>query len=105
MEDRWLSINETELTAVLNAALDNGYRLIDTAYLYGNEAIIGKTLKDYFKTGKLKREDVFITTKLPPSAHAPEDVEKCVDIQLKALQVDYIDLYLIHAPMPFQVFN
>ncbi|KHJ91813.1 hypothetical protein OESDEN_08310 [Oesophagostomum dentatum] len=99
------STNETELTDVLNAALDYGYRLIDTAYFYENEAMIGKILKDYFKKGKLKREDVFVTTKLPPSAHAPEDVEKCVDIQLKALQIDYIDLYLIHSPMAFQVFN
>ncbi|CAJ0589753.1 unnamed protein product, partial [Cylicocyclus nassatus] len=73
-----------------------------TAYHYGNEAVIGKVLKEYFSSGKLKREDVFITTKLPYFAHAPEDVPKVVEMQLEALQVDYIDLYLIHGPVPFK---
>ncbi|VDM76705.1 unnamed protein product [Strongylus vulgaris] len=78
------------------------FNISDTAYHYGNEAVIGKVLKEYFAGGKLKREDVFITTKLPYFAHAPEDVEKVVKMQLEALQVDYIDLYLIHGPVPFK---
>ncbi|CAJ0589752.1 unnamed protein product [Cylicocyclus nassatus] len=98
----WTATDEKELTTALKAALDDGYRLIDTAYHYKNEAVIGKTLKEYFATGKLKREDVFITTKLPIFGHAPQDVPKLVNMQLEALQTDYIDLYLIHGPVPFK---
>ncbi|KAL6743202.1 hypothetical protein Aduo_016276 [Ancylostoma duodenale] len=101
----WLSTDEGELTAALKTALDSGYRLIDTAFVYQNEAVIGKVLQEYFKSGKLKREDIFITSKLPLTAHAPEDVEKCLNMQLKALQIDYLDLYLVHCPLPFQKEN
>ncbi|KIH62374.1 oxidoreductase, aldo/keto reductase family protein, partial [Ancylostoma duodenale] len=97
-----VSTDEGELTAALKTALDSGYRLIDTAFVYQNEAVIGKVLQEYFKSGKLKREDIFITSKLPLTAHAPEDVEKCLNMQLKALQIDYLDLYLVHCPLPFQ---
>ncbi|CAJ0589320.1 unnamed protein product [Cylicocyclus nassatus] len=98
----WLSTNENELTAALKAALDCGYRLIDTAFVYGNEAVIGKVLHEYFTNGKLKREDIFITSKLPLTAHAPADVEKVLKMQLDALQLEYLDLYLVHCPVPFQ---
>jgi len=98
----WQAKDEKELTAALKVALDCGYRLIDTAFMYMNEAIIGKVLHEYFSTGKLRREDVFITTKLPITGHAPEVVPQAVDAQLKALQIDYIDLYLIHTPLPFK---
>ncbi|CAJ0589767.1 unnamed protein product [Cylicocyclus nassatus] len=98
----WLSENEEELTTALKAALDGGYRLIDTAFIYHNEAVIGKVLQEYFKNGKLKRSDIFITTKLPFTAHAPEDVARCFQMQLDALQLDYVDLYLIHCPVPVE---
>ncbi|PIO53841.1 hypothetical protein TELCIR_24808, partial [Teladorsagia circumcincta] len=74
----------------------------DTAFLYQNETIIGNVLKEYLSSGKIKREELFITTKLPFTAHAADDVEKCVKLQLEALQLDYIDLYLIHCPCPFE---
>ncbi|KAH7711330.1 oxidoreductase [Aphelenchoides avenae] len=96
----WLSNSPDELKTALHAALDAGYRLIDTAYLYFNEVIIGEALQEYFKTGKLKREDVFITSKLSPTYHKPSDVGKSVEKQLKDLRTDYIDLYLIHNPCP-----
>ncbi|UMM32455.1 hypothetical protein L5515_006239 [Caenorhabditis briggsae] len=98
----WQVKDETELTVALRAALDAGYRLIDTAHLYQNEHIIGNVLHEYISSGKIKREELFITSKLPFVAHAPEDVADCVDSQLKALQLDYIDLYLIHCPCPFK---
>ncbi|KHJ87526.1 oxidoreductase, aldo/keto reductase family protein [Oesophagostomum dentatum] len=83
------------------AAVEN-QAFSDTAFVYENEAVIGKVLHEYFKSGKLKREDIFITSKLPLTAHAPEDVEKVFKMQLEALQVDYLDLYLVHCPTPFQ---
>jgi diketogulonate reductase-like aldo/keto reductase len=53
-----------EVTAAVDIALELGYRHIDTAYFYQNEAAIGKTLKKWFDSGKLKREDIFIVTKV-----------------------------------------
>uniref|UniRef100_A0A8L8JXD3 Aldo_ket_red domain-containing protein n=1 Tax=Heligmosomoides polygyrus TaxID=6339 RepID=A0A8L8JXD3_HELPZ len=94
--------DEHDLSVSLRTALDNGYRLIDTAHLYQNEAIIGRVLQEYLSSGKLSREELFITTKLPFTAHAAQDVEKCVQTQLEALQLDYVDLYLIHCPCPFE---
>ncbi|KAJ1374222.1 hypothetical protein KIN20_036856 [Parelaphostrongylus tenuis] len=98
----WQATDEHELTISLRTALDHGYRLIDTAFLYRNEAIIGRVLHEYISSGKIKREELFITTKLPFTAHTAEDVAKCVETQLKSLQLDYVDLYLIHCPCPFE---
>ncbi|KAM3716420.1 Aldo-keto reductase family 1 member [Dirofilaria immitis] len=96
----WLSTDPAALTTALKTAFDTGYRLIDTAYIYRNEAIIGQVLQEYITSGKLKREDIFITTKLPLTAHKPDEVEEMVKKQLEDLQVDYFDLYLIHCPCP-----
>ncbi|KAM3716419.1 Aldo-keto reductase family 1 member [Dirofilaria immitis] len=96
----WLSSDRAALTASLRTALDAGYPLIDTAYIHRNEAVIGQVLREYFTSGKLKREDIFITTKLPSTAHKPFEVEEMVKKQLKDLQVDYFDLYLINSPCP-----
>lgn len=90
------------MTAAVDAALEQGYRHIDTAFMYQNEAAIGKTLKKWFDSGKLKREDVFIVTKLPPIGNRAGSVEKFLTKSLKALQLDYVDLYLIHLPVGFQ---
>ncbi len=57
----------------LRAALDDGYRLIDTAFAYGNEAVIGKVLHEYISDGKIKREDLFITTKARLNFNVPKD--------------------------------
>nr|CAD7402849.1 unnamed protein product [Timema cristinae] len=70
----------------IDAALEAGYRHIDTAYLYGNEAAIGRALKRWFDSGLLKREDLFIVTKLPVVGYQPDRVEKYLKRSLKALQ-------------------
>nr|CAI5862099.1 unnamed protein product [Callosobruchus analis] len=95
----WQASNEDELTSALNYALEIGYRHIDTAYAYENEKIIGKVLKEWISSGKLKREDLFITTKLPVAGVHEERVEMFMKMSLENLQLDYVDLYLIHFPV------
>ncbi|CEF69673.1 Alcohol dehydrogenase [NADP(+)] [Strongyloides ratti] len=90
-----------EAEAAVRCALDNGYRLIDTAKCYENESEIGNVLQEYFKSGKLKREEVFITTKLWCTHNRKEEVESELRDSLKRLQIDYVDLYLIHSPTCF----
>lgn len=75
-----------------------GYRHIDTAILYENETTIGQVVNQWLSSGKLKRNDLFITTKLPPMGMYPEKVEYYLESSLKNLQLDYADLYLIHSP-------
>ncbi|CAG9327287.1 unnamed protein product [Blepharisma stoltei] len=83
--------------AVKSAVLDAGYRHIDTATMYKNEADIGRALKDIFASG-IRREDLFITTKLWCSDHSPERISQKFQESLDSLGLDYIDLYLIHKP-------
>jgi diketogulonate reductase-like aldo/keto reductase len=80
--------------AVLTA-LKNGYRLIDTAQAYMNEKEVGEAIKE----SKIPRKDIFITTKLWISDFSFEGVQKATERSLKALNVDYIDLMLLHQPM------
>lgn len=81
----------------VRAALDCGYRHIDTAYAYHNEESIGKALKDSL----IPREKLFIATKLPAEIKSYEGAEEYFYRSLKALNCEYIDLYLIHAPWPW----
>jgi len=91
-----------DLEKSLENALESGYRHIDTATAYENEEVIGEVLQKWITDGKLKREDLFITTKLPPMGVRPEGVERFLSESLKKLKVDYVDLYLIHTPFTFQ---
>ena len=75
-------------------ALDFGYRHIDTAAIYGNEESVGKAVKE----SGVPREDIFITTKLWNSEQRYDDALKAFDTSLKKLDMDYVDLYLIHWP-------
>ena len=84
-------------------ALQAGYRHIDCAAIYANEAEIGEALQEMLGPDKaLKREDVFITSKLWNTHHHPEDVEPSLVKALKDLRLEYLDLYLIHWPYAFQ---
>lgn len=84
-------------------ALKEGYRLIDTAINYQNEEEIGNALEQVLAEGKIKREDVFVTTKLWCSHNRPEDVVPQLKESLKKLKLDYVDLFLIHQPATYNV--
>jgi len=96
----WRAPDE-EIERALNLALDAGYRHIDCAPVYLNEKAVGKVLKEWIDAGKVKREDLFITTKLPDHGNRPESVEKNLKKSLADLNLAYIDLYLIHVPFGF----
>jgi diketogulonate reductase-like aldo/keto reductase len=84
------------------AALQAGFRHFDCAERYRNEAAIGDAMRDVFKAGQIRREDIFVTTKLWNSNHRPERVKPAFDASRQRLQVDYIDCYLIHTPFAFK---
>jgi alcohol dehydrogenase (NADP+) len=86
----------------VKTALNNGYRHIDCAATYGNEAEIGNAFNSVFSEEKIKREDVWITSKLWNDSHQKEHVIPALKKTLKDLQVSYLDLYLIHWPVAFK---
>jgi diketogulonate reductase-like aldo/keto reductase len=96
-------IPDAEATRVATkAALEAGYRLLDASERYRNETEVGKAIREVFQAGKIKREEVFIATKLWNNNHRPERVKPAFEASLKRLQLDYVDLYLIHTPFAFQ---
>jgi 2,5-diketo-D-gluconate reductase A len=89
-------VKPAETVSAVAAALQTGYRHIDTAQMYGNEAEVGEAIA---RSG-IDRADVFVTTKLGNGDHRPDDARRAFDESLKALGFDYVDLFLIHWPLP-----
>jgi len=83
-------------------ALEVGFRSFDCAERYRNEDAVGAAMREVFEAGRIKREDVFVATKLWNTNHRPERVKPAFEGSLRRLQLDYADCYLIHTPFAFQ---
>lgn len=86
--------DETERAT--RTALDVGYRHVDTAEMYGNEAEVGKAVR----ASGIDRSEVFVTSKLQNGRHRPDDVRPAFEETLAALDLEYVDLFLVHWPLP-----
>ncbi len=89
-------------TQATKTALEVGFRHLDCAERYRNEAAVGEAMQAVFKAGTVRREDVFVTTKLWNTNHRPERVKPALQESLRRLRLDYVDCYLIHTPFAFQ---
>jgi len=85
-----------ETAATVARAFEVGYRHIDTAQMYGNEAGVGEAIR----ASGLDRDDLYITTKLNNSFHRPDDARREIDASLERLGLEQVDLFLIHWPLP-----
>jgi len=90
----WHLAEGREVIESVQAALKTGYRLIDTAMIYGNETGVGEVVR----SSKIPREEIFITTKLWPGDFGYESAIEAFEGSMRRLNLDYIDLYLIHWP-------
>lgn len=98
MSTNWMDY--PTMKKVVSAGLQIGYRAFDTARDYGNEHIVGRVLNECLEERELKREDIFITTKIGNSQQKRGDIENEIEISLKNLQTDYVDCWLMHWPYP-----
>src|SRR5512147_3001212 len=83
-------------------ALEVGFRNLDCAERYRNEAAVGEAMQEAFKAGTIQRQDLFVTTKLWNTNHRPERIKPAFEASLRRLRLDYVDCYLIHTPFAFQ---
>jgi len=97
----WKSSNG-EVSQAVSKAIEIGYRHIDCASIYQNQKEIGPAITAALDAGQVKREELWITSKLWNNAHASKHVQPALERTLKDLQLDYLDLYLIHWPVNFQ---
>jgi diketogulonate reductase-like aldo/keto reductase len=88
--------------AAVKTAVEVGFRHLDAAERYRNEAQVGAALKELFARGTVRREDLFVTTKLWNNNHRPERVKPALQASLDRLGLDAVDLYLVHTPFAFQ---
>ncbi|ORZ01317.1 NADP-dependent oxidoreductase domain-containing protein [Syncephalastrum racemosum] len=94
----WQSPDDQVYEAV-KTAIKTGYRHIDTAFAYSNEKAVGRAIRDALAENNLKRSDLFVTTKLWNTYHRPELVPVAFQKSLENLDIEYIDLYLMHWPV------
>ena len=94
--------DNTKTEAAVIAAVEAGFRHLDAAERYRNEAQVGVALKELFANGTVRREDLFVTTKLWNNNHRPERVNPALQASLNRLGLDTLDLYLVHTPFAFQ---
>lgn len=93
------SVAPAAVAAAIKGAAAIGYRHFDCASVYGNENVVGAALEEVIKSG-VRREDLWVTSKLWNDKHAPEDVIASCRKSLADLRLDYLDLYLVHWPFP-----
>ena len=89
-------VEPEETEAVVAQALEAGYRHVDTAEMYGNEKEVGEAIR----ASGIRRDEVFVTSKLDNGYHEPEDARGAFERTLSDLGFDYVDLFLIHWPLP-----
>jgi 2,5-diketo-D-gluconate reductase A len=89
-------IPPADTTEAVSRALEIGYRHVDTAQMYGNEKEVGEAVR----ASGLDRSEVFVTSKLSNAAHRPDDTRRAFESTLEALDLGYVDLFLIHWPLP-----
>jgi len=94
------SVKPEQVANAVKGAIEAGYRLIDCAAVYGNEDQIGKVFSEVFEGGKIKREELFIISKVWNNMHGRGDVLLSCAKTLRDLQIDYVDLFLVHWPVP-----
>jgi diketogulonate reductase-like aldo/keto reductase len=94
--------DNTKTEVAVKAAVEVGFRHLDAAERYRNEAQVGTALKELFAAGTVRREDLFVTTKLWNNNHRPERVKPALKASLHRLGLDAADLYLVHTPFAFQ---
>lgn len=95
-------LTRDDVEPTIKTALEIGYRHFDCASIYNNEKEIGAALTTAFNSGEVKREEIWVSSKLWSNAHAARHVRPALERTLKNLRLDYLDLYLIHWPVSFR---
>lgn len=88
-----------EVATAIKEAVRIGYRHIDCAFIYGNEAEIGEAFAEIFAEGSVSRDDLWITSKLWSNRHGADNVVPAIEASIQALRAEYLDLYLVHWPV------